>query len=254
MPSLKQKLQSKQTTIGSWITLGHPAIGEIMAMAGFDWVVVDLEHSTIDISEAGNLIRAIDSLNVPCLVRTTSNNPDQIKRILDAGASGIIVPSVNSRASAIEAVSSTQYPPYGKRGVGLGRAQAYGPGFIEYFAKKSRDTVVIVMIEDKAALEEINEILSTPGVDGYLIGPYDLSCSLGIPGEFDNPLFNQTLSQIKQSGESVGCPSGIHLVEPNLQELNNKIDEGYKFIAYGVDIRMLDIACRDAVRVTKVAK
>jgi 2-dehydro-3-deoxyglucarate aldolase len=254
MTTLKQKLQCKHTTIGSWITLGHPAIGEIMARAGFDWVVVDLEHSTIDICEAGNLIRAIDSLNVPCLVRVTSNNPDQIKRILDAGASGIIVPSINSRASAVEAVSSTQYAPYGKRGVGLGRAQEYGPGFKEYFDKKSRDIVVIVMIEDKVALPEINSILSTPGVDGYLIGPYDLSCSLGIPGEFDNPLFIQTLSDIKQSGELVGCPSGIHLVEPNLKELNNKIKEGYKFIAYGVDIRMLDVACREAVRVIKATK
>jgi len=251
MKSLKEKLRLNELTVGSWVTLGHPAIGEIMARAGFDWVVIDLEHSTIDISEAGDLIRAVDSLEVPCLVRTTSNDRDQIKRVLDAGAAGIIVPSIGSKSSAIEAVKATQYPPKGTRGVGLGRAQQYGFKFKEYFEKKSKDIVLIVMIEDAKAVSEIYDILSTEGVDGCLIGPYDLSCSLGIPGEFDNPLFMDALASVKIAGESLGLPFGIHIVEPNIIELKNRIEEGYKFIAFGVDIRMLDVACRNAANYLK---
>src|SRR3990167_5583095 len=121
--TLKRRLHAKEPTIGSWITLGHTAIAEIMARAGFDWLVVDLEHSTISIEQAGELIRVIDLCGVAPLVRLTSNHPDQIKRVMDAGAHGIIVPMVNSADDAARAVAATSYFPKGIRGVGLARAQ-----------------------------------------------------------------------------------------------------------------------------------
>src|SRR3990167_8565198 len=114
--TLKQRLHAKESTIGSWITLGHTAIAEIMAHAGFDWLVVDLEHSTISIERAGELIRVIDLCGIAPLVRLTSNHPDQIKRVMDAGAHGIIVPMVNSADDAVRAVASTRYAPQGIRG------------------------------------------------------------------------------------------------------------------------------------------
>src|SRR5687767_8804058 len=132
--SLKSKLRSGQPSVGTWMTLGHPGIAEILANAGFDWVVVDLEHSVICIDQAGDLIRTIDLCGVAPLVRLTSNDANLAKRVMDAGAHGVIVPNVCSVAEAVNAVAMVRYAPEGIRGVGLGRAQGYGPKFKEYMA------------------------------------------------------------------------------------------------------------------------
>ena len=147
---LKHKLQSNHLTIGSWITLGHTAIAEIFAKAGYDWLVVDLEHSTISIEQAGELIRVIDLSGVAPLVRLTSNEPNQIKRVMDAGAHGIVVPMVNSPDDAVRAVEATRYAPKGVRGVGLARAQKYGAAFQEYLGWQKDGPVVIVQIEHRS--------------------------------------------------------------------------------------------------------
>lgn len=249
--SLKKKLSNGELCLGTWITLGHSGIAEIFANAGFDWIVVDLEHSTISIDQAGELIRTIDLAGVSPLVRLTSNDSNLIKRVMDAGAHGIVVPNVKTAKSAQDAVFSTRYAPIGFRGVGLGRAQEYGQGFKKYFEWQQDGPVVIVMIEHQSALEHLNDIFNVPGVDGFLIGPYDLSCSMGIPGEFDHPRFLDALHQILQAGIAANCPAGFHIVEPDPPRLRDMISEGYRFIAYGVDIRMLDEAARLGVRISK---
>lgn len=242
---LKTKLNAGKLCLGAWMTLGHSAIAEIFANAGFDWIVVDLEHSTISIEQAGDLIRTIDLSGVSALVRLTSNDANQIKRVLDAGAHGIVIPNIKTVDEATLAVASTRYAPKGVRGVGLGRAQKYGPGFKDYLSWQEEDgPIVIVMIEDIAALPYLEEILSTDGIDGFIIGPYDLSCSMGIPGDFERPEFKRVVQQILEMGLKVGCPSGIHIVEPDPEMLNEAIKKGYRFIAYGVDIRMLDTSAR----------
>ena len=176
--------KKKNISIGSWITLGHTSIAEIMCNAGFDWLAIDLEHSSITLSQAEEMIRVINLCNVKPFVRLTSNNPDQIKRVLDAGAEGIIVPMVNSYNDAIKAVDSSYYPPIGKRSVGLARAQKYGIGLNEYIKWKRKNFTLIVQIEHVDAIGNLEEIFSIEKIDGYLIGPYDLSASLGIPGDF----------------------------------------------------------------------
>ncbi|AGF78971.1 2,4-dihydroxyhept-2-ene-1,7-dioic acid aldolase [Desulfocapsa sulfexigens DSM 10523] len=246
--TLKSKLQSGQLTLGSWITLGHPAIAEIFAGAGYDWLVVDLEHSTISMEQAGELIRIIDLAGVAPLVRLTSNEPNQIKRIMDAGAHGIVVPMVNSPEDAVKAVAATRYAPLGIRGVGLARAQKYGAGFQDYLEWQKDGPVVIVQIEHKLALDVLDSILSVKGVDGFIIGPYDLSCSMGIPGEFEQPEFLDAMDFIKNTGERLKCPGGIHIVEPDQERLRQAIGDGYRFIAYSVDIRMLDVSARIGVK------
>lgn len=242
--SLRKKIDSRSMTLGSWITIGNPAIAEIMARAGFDWLVVDLEHSVISIDVAGELIRTIDLCGVAPLVRLTSNDPNQIKRVMDAGAHGIVVPMVNSPAEATAAVAATRYAPSGTRGVGLARAQGYGVGFQEYLEWQKNGPVVIVQIEHKDAVERLEEILTVPGVDGFIIGPYDLSCSMGIPGQFDHPDFLGAMTRIRETGKQLGCPAGLHIVEPDLQRLEQTIREGFTFIAYSVDTRMLDVSVR----------
>jgi 2-keto-3-deoxy-L-rhamnonate aldolase RhmA len=241
---LKEHLIRKELTLGSWITLAHPAIAEIMAKAGFDWLAVDLEHSVITIREAEELIRVIELCGAAPLVRLSNNDPIQIKRVMDAGAHGVIVPMVNSAAEAARAVAAVRYPPQGKRGVGLARAQGYGNAFEAYMDWLIHEAVVIVQIEHIEAVENLAAILSVDGVDGFIVGPYDLSGSLGVPGNFEHPLMQKAMATIRSVGGASGKAPGIHIVEPDVKQLHQRTEEGYRFIAYSVDIRMLDVACR----------
>jgi len=248
--SLKQKIINKQLTIGSWITLGNTSIAEILANAGFDWLVVDLEHTTISLAQAGELIRTIELAGVSALVRLTSNDENQIKRVMDAGAQGILVPMVKSVEDAKNAVSATRYSPLGTRGVGLGRAQKYGAAFNDYLSWQSdiiSGPIVVVQIEHIDAVRNLKEILEVGGVDAFIVGPYDLSCSMGIPGEFNHPSFLKIMNKIVEISSSINAVSGIHIVEPDIQKMNEAINIGHKFIAYSADIRMLDTAARNGL-------
>ncbi len=249
--NLKIKMEQGRLVLGTWITLSDPAIAEIFARAGFDYLVVDLEHSTISIEKAGELIRTIDLLGVTPLVRLTSNDVNQIKRVMDAGAKGIVVPSVNTSQDAKRAVAATRYAPKGRRGVGLGRAQGYGSSFKEYLEWQKDGPLVIVQIEHCEALDHLQDIFAVPGVDGFIIGPYDLSCSMGIPGEFEHPDFVAALQQILNAGLKAKCPAGLHIVEPDKDRVRQAFDEGYRLIAYSVDIRMLDHVARAGLMISR---
>jgi 2-dehydro-3-deoxyglucarate aldolase len=249
--NLKEKLRIGEITLGSWITLAHPAIAEIMARAGFDWLAVDLEHSVITIREAEELIRVIDLCGVVPLVRLSTNDPVQIKRVMDAGAHGVIVPMVNSAEEARKAVESVRYPPDGRRGVGLARAQGYGSSFEQYKEWVNQESIVIVQVEHIMAVENLEAILAVEGVDGFIVGPYDLSGSLGIPGQFDNELMIEAMSKIQTFMSSSSKIPGYHVVEPDVDQLQQRVREGYRFFAYSVDIRMLDTCCRSAIKKIK---
>jgi len=245
---MTEKYILQQLSIGSWIQLGHPAVAEIMASAGFDWLAVDLEHSTITLREAEDLIRVIDLKGVVPLVRLASNNAEQIKRIMDAGAHGVIVPMVNSRDEAQAAVRAVKYPPQGERSIGLARAQGYGVDFARYFEWQRDQSLVVVQIEHIDAVDNLESILTVPGVDAYIVGPYDLSGSIGVPGEFQASQFIEAMAQIRSVSEKLRVPGGVHIVEPDPQALKQCIDEGNRFIAYGVDTRMLDTVCRKGLQ------
>lgn len=242
--SLKSRLNRSELTIGSWVTLGHPSIAEIMAAAGFDWLVLDMEHSVLELSEVQTLIQVLDSQQCPAIVRLTSNHPDQIKRVMDAGATGIMVPMIKSAADAKDAVSSMYYPPRGQRGVGLARAQGYGHSFQAYRQWLENNAVVIVMIEHIDAVKAIDDILAVPGVDGYIIGPYDLSGSMGRPGDLNHPDVQAAITQIMQAGHRAQKSGGIHVIEPDPEALQQRIQAGFNFLGYGLDIRILDSICR----------
>ncbi len=251
MKSLAEKIKNNEPTIGAWITINHPTIAEIYANAGFDWVVVDLEHSVITIGEAENLIRVIELSGSIPLVRLTSNDSDQIKRVMDAGSHGIIVPMIKTKQDVENAIKSLKYPPSGERGVGLARAQHWGNKFNEYLKWLENDSIIIVQIEHIDAVNNLDEIFSLNGISGYIIGPYDLSSSMGVPGDFTNPEFIQTIERIKFKAKKYNLCGGIHVVEPNTNELQQRIDEGYGFIAYSLDTRMLDSVSRNALSIIK---
>ncbi len=241
-------------SIGSWIQLGHPAVAEIMASAGFDWLSIDLEHSTITLREAEDLIRVIDLKGVVPFVRLASNNPEQIKRVMDAGSHGVIVPMVKSKEEARAAVQAVKYPPQGERSIGLARAQGYGADFNRYFNWQRDQSLVVVQIEHIDAVNDLESILTVPGVDAYIVGPYDLSGSMGIPGEFQAPQFLEAMAQIRAVSRKLQVPGGVHIVEPDPQALEECIAQGNQFIAYGVDTRMLDTSCRQGLQILSSKK
>lgn len=249
--TLKRALIESKLTIGSWITLAHPAIAEIMARAGFDWLVVDLEHSVISMREAGELVRVIDLCGVAPLVRLSANDPVQIKRVMDAGAHGVIVPMVNRPEEARQAVAAVRYPPQGRRGVGLARAQGYGVSFEEYKNWLARESVVIVQVEHIQAVERLDDILRVEGVDGFIVGPYDLSGSLGIPGDFQHPAMVEALQEIWRKASQHRAIPGYHVVPPQPEMLVEKHREGYRFLAYSVDMLFLGEMCRNGLHAIK---
>ncbi len=242
--SLRSKLQTKQTTIGSWITIDSPVVTEIMARSGFDWLVIDMEHSAITLDIAQNLIRVIDLCGVPPLVRVGYNQPNLIKRVMDSGAHGVIVPMVNTRKEAEQAVRSVKYPPVGFRGVGLARAHQYGQDFEGYHSWNQDHSVVIVQVEHIQAVENLEAILDVSGVDGFIVGPYDLSGSLGVPGQFDHPDVIKALQTIKVVSEQKKALAGFHIISPDPAIVLEKEREGYKFIALSLDILYLGNSCR----------
>ncbi|MCS1408629.1 MAG: 4-hydroxy-2-oxovalerate aldolase [Verrucomicrobia subdivision 3 bacterium] len=239
-------------TIGSWLTIPHPSLAEILGRAGFDWLTVDLEHSVTSLETTGEMIRVIDLLGLNALVRVGSHDANTIKRVMDAGAHGIIASTVNTATEARHIVDAVKYPSKGTRGVGLSRAHGYAQEFDRYYRWLNEESLVIVQIEHIDGVRNMEEIINVPGVDGFFIGPFDLSASLGIPGEFDHPKMVEALNSILQVKEKTGTMSGIHVVQPVPEDLQRRIDEGYQMIAYGVDYLFVSNKAREGL--SRIAK
>lgn len=249
--SLKYKLKTNQLTIGSWVTIGHPSVIDIMSSAGFEWLVVDMEHTSIDLSMAHNLIATIQANGMKALVRVSKNEEVIIKRVLDMGADGIVVPMVKSKADALEAIGYAKYPPKGNRGVGLFRAQKYGLGFEVYKKWVDEELVIIAQIEHIEAVRNIEEIIMTEGIDGIIIGPYDLSGSMGYPGEYNREDVKEAIEKVLQTCKEKNVPSGFHVIESNPAKLQERIDEGCTFLAYSLDFFFLGNSARDGMKKIK---
>ena len=253
---IKSKMRRGEPSMGSWLSMGHPSIAEILAMAGYDWVVIETEHTAIDVSEALRLIIAIEQRGSVPLVRLAWNDPIQAKAVLDSGAAGVLVPMVNTRADAELAVQMTKYPPLGSRGVGLARAQGYGVHFDAYVQNANDDTLLMVQIEHKDAVANIDEILAVPGIDGTFIGPYDLSLSLGIPGQLNHPDLVAAKKKVLDATLARGLAAGIHFVQPRTaaEDCRAGVKEGYRFIALGTDILFLGDSARALQQATRQPK
>ena len=207
---MKKKLQ-----LGTWITLNHFSIAELLADSGFDWLCIDMEHSVTDYFEAQQLIMTIQSKGLKAYVRVGENNDRIIKRVLDAGADGIIVPMVNNKNDAIKAIKSVKYPPVGKRGVGLSRAQDYGFGFEKYKDNKAKKIKLIVQIEHVDGVNNLESILDLDNIDGTFIGPYDLSGSMGKPGKYNDIEVKKVLEKYETIANNYSKLMGFHVIEPD---------------------------------------
>ena len=230
------------------MSLASTAIAEMMCDAGYQWIAIDLEHSPTTLREAEALIQIIDAKGRTPLVRLSSNDAVQIKRVMDSGAHGVIVPMVTSQTDVDAAAQAMHYPPRKTRGVGLGRAQAYGEAFDAYRSWLAESAVLIAQIEHVDALDNLDAIFSHPALDAFFIGPYDLTASMGIAGQFDAEQYKDALERIREAGQRHGLCAGIHVVEPNPAELQARIGDGYRFVAYSVDFRMIAHACKLGVQ------
>lgn len=237
-----------KVSLGSWVTVGHPYIAELMSSFDFDWLCIDMEHSAISYGELAVLILAIEKNNCIPIVRVGKNDELEIKKVLDAGAKGLIIPQVCSKNDAEKAVKFSRYQPNGERGVGLSRAQGFGFNFDNYKNKIEKEIFVIALIEHKDAIKNINEILSVEGISGSIIGPYDLSASYGKPGELDNQEVINALSEYEKTLELSHKPIGFHAVNSSSEEINKKIAVGYKFIGLSLDTLLLGNACKDILK------
>ena len=244
--NLKAILKNNELTVGSWLSIPSPVAAEIMAQAGFPWLVIDLEHSVIDYETMQSMFVAIENNGSIPLVRLSSKDSPQIKRVLDAGAHGIIAPMINNANDAKKIVSAVKYPPIGNRGVGLARAQGYGMKFESYKEYFNDYSIIICQIEHKSAVDNIEEIVATKGIDGIIIGPYDLSGSYGIPGKLGSDELLEAEKIILEAAARYNIPSGIHIVHRDKSELINKINDGFRIIAYGVDQLFLAKSGKDA--------
>ena len=244
LSKIRQMLTSMRPSIGSWIQLPNASVAEIMGNAGYDWIAIDAEHGTISIESFPHLFRAIELSGAVPLVRILEPSISRCREALDSGAGGVIMPMIESAKQLTELISNCRWPPAGVRGVGFCRANLYGKRFDDY-SEEAKSPLVVAMIETKKGIQNISEIASVEGLDAVLIGPYDLTASLGILGEFDSPLFEKAISTVKFecSKNSVAC--GVHIVSPSKKNLQKRIDEGYTFIAYGIDAVFLNDSCQN---------
>lgn len=240
----KQKLRNDEPALGAWVMINHPASAELMAGAGFDWIAVDMEHTGIDLPGLENIARAVNGTGVDLIVRLPACDPDFTKRVLDIGAEGIIVPNVNTPELARRAAEMARYPPEGMRGTSLVRAAGYGRNFADYVRHHNENVLVAVMIEHIDAVENIDAILSTPGVDATFIGPYDLSASMGIPGQIDRPEVREAQSRVLEACRRHRVPPGMHVVPVDPQQIRERIDAGFRFIACSIDTQIIMDGCR----------
>jgi len=232
---IRKALLNKEISMGTWMQIPHPAVAEILAQAGFNWVCVDLEHGAIDLESTANIFRTLKAYNCTPITRLPLNDPIWIHRVLDAGAEALIIPMVNSAAEAEFAVKHAKYPPRGVRGYGYSRANGHGVNFKDYIASANNDIAMIMQIEHKDAITNLEEILQVDGVDGVFIGPLDLSGSYGKTGDLDCPEMQQALAHYLEMCAKYNKTAGMHIVHPTPENINANLNKGYTFIALGLD-------------------
>ncbi|HEY3888571.1 MAG TPA: aldolase/citrate lyase family protein [Caulobacteraceae bacterium] len=227
------KWRAGQQTIGAWLSLANTHTAELLAHAGFDWLCIDLQHGLLDYADLLHMLPAISTTDTVPIVRVAGNEASQIMKVLDAGAMGIIVPLVNNRAEAAAAVAACMYPPRGARSFGPARAALYGGR--NYAAEANDQIACIVMIETGEGIDNLEEIVSTPGLGGVYIGPADLAFALGLPpsGDTDDPLHLETVGRILAACKRQGVPVGIHT--GGLAYTRMRLEAGFDFVTLGSD-------------------
>jgi 2-keto-3-deoxy-L-rhamnonate aldolase RhmA len=231
-PSFKEMLRSKQPLIGTLVTLPNPLVSELLSLVGFDWLWIDMEHAPLSLEQVQTLLQAKKN---ECLglVRIPENAEVWIKRVLDLGADGIIVPQVKSSEEARKAVMASKYPPAGTRSAGIARAQGWGINLAEYIETSNSSISVLLQIEHLEGVKNLDAILTVEGVDGIIVGPYDLSGSFGKLGQVQDREVAEAIEKIQKTCQKVGMPCGIFALTS--QAAQSYLQSGFRFVAVGID-------------------
>ena len=241
----KRLLKAGKPAVGTWLTLGSPLAARFMARSGWDWLTVDTEHNAIGIETAAACFASVADAGCPVLAGVPSNRHDNIKRVLDTGAHGVVVPMVNTRPEALDAVSACLYPPRGTRSVG-GAAHAlnFAATPADYYAKVDDELLIVLQCEHIDAVRNFDEVYSVPGIDAVFVGPNDLAASMrGPDGKPPAPdVFLQALRDILAGCQRLGVAAGIHTF--SLDEAKAKIADGWQFIAVGSELKFMAEAAR----------
>lgn len=248
---LKNRITEGSLSLGSWCQVGHPANAEILAKAGFEWLAADCEHGEFEDGDLGNFCRTVRQFDCTALVRVKENATMPIRRALDLGADGVIVPLVNTADDAKKAVAAAKYPPVGIRGFAFHRGNSWGVDFDEYVKGANNSIVVIVMIESKEAVDNIDSILAVDGVDGVFIGPYDMSGSYGIIGKTGAPEIKDACRKVSEACKKADKSAGMHIVLPTAEAVKNAVDNGFTFLGLGMDTVFLTNGAKQALEMIK---
>lgn len=235
---LRSLLKNSKISIGTWMQIPSPEIAEIFSATNYyEWIVVDMEHGSFSRSQLPSIVRAISKNSMP-FVRLQSKNLSSVKDVVDCGFSGYIVPMIENKKQLEIIFQAINYPPVGTRGVGFSRSNQYGINF-EKVTDKNSKPFLVAMIETAPALENLNEILNYENLDAVIIGPYDLSASLGVCGDFESEIFKNAIAKVKNKSYELNIPFGMHLIDPCNLKLQELESDGAQFIAYSMDSVML---------------
>lgn len=240
MTDLRSRPLSRDTlTFGAWTSIGHSSITEIFAASTVDFIGIDLEHSTISLEQARQIMAAAHAGGTACFPRISSHNGEQIKRLLDSGADGIIVPMVCAPEEVKRIAEWCKYPPRGKRSYGVASAQDYGFSFADYTANWNKRSSIVIQIEAISAVNCIDDLVSHEDVDAAMIGPYDLSGSLGIPGQISDPKVTAACQKVVEACRKYGKACGTQLVDVNEKSIAAAFDSGFTFVILSSDVFLL---------------
>jgi 4-hydroxy-2-oxoheptanedioate aldolase len=232
--TFRERVLAREFLAGFWLNLGSSVTAEMAGLAGFDWVLLDHEHGPGGEETLLHQLQAVSATPAACLVRVAANEPPRFKRVLDAGAHGVMVPYVSTADEARAAVNALRYPPRGMRGVAkLTRASSFGARFDGYFAHAHEWLVTLTQIETTDAVANAAEIAAVDGVDVLFVGPMDLTTSMGIPGRYDDARFHDALGEVADAAREHGKAAGILLLEPSNLALCREL--GYTVVALGSD-------------------
>lgn len=232
--AFRTKLQQGSLLIGGWVTLASPMVAEAVASCGFDWVAIDMEHGASSLHDALLSFAMCERHGAIPFVRLASADPFHARRVIDAGAMGVLVPVVESATDFSAFAAHLRFAPAGRRGAALYRANQWGDKFDDYVPDFT--PITVAMIETQEGARQAEAIAKLDCTDALFVGPYDLSADLGDPGNFDTDGFRENIALIKKAAASAGKPVGFHQVPTNAEALADRIDEGYSLIAYGLDV------------------
>lgn len=230
---IRKKLKIRKPTIGGWMQISSISIAEIFSDSNFDWIAIDFEHGLFNITDLIGIFGAIKSGNKLPIVRIDHHSSNKILHFLEAGAQGLIIPDVKKVDDLQYVLKNIKFKPSGEKGVGFSRSNSYGKFFDDYL--KKTDPLIIPMIESSEGVENCEEIIKHPNVDGIFIGPYDLTSSLGCTGNFKDIRYVKSINKILNTSFKYKKGCGIHIIEPSQKNLRLKIKEGFNFLAYSLD-------------------